>query len=563
MDRGSGQPKAYGITAFHQKEALQGSQPRADKTTSFHGSHLFIHHDAKHMRARPHRATVFSHVQGRYRPWKRRESAKALRGSSSIAESDEDSLPPSPTTLLAEGNSDPFMALPVKIGPAENDLIAFYRDVAIPAKYELVFKIPGVSKLRKVDWEDCRYSLQNDGVAHGTLARYGQMLSTQTSAFRKITMEHQHRSTQMLLKKLQHGQVGQDFDSYLHINMLFSAETLCRNLSGALAHGNMLRHMFEQAWKAGTLDYKLILYQLYNDCQVSSMFLVRPIWDVHSWLPMIFAPIWAAATPHLPVLDDTKDHIDPSIHGELATHFKGIREVWETLAKREQVTPESSANPAFTGWVLSKGYIHHGRIINHYLDLTQPLRSPSLPKRVRNELITQQFLALAAVYHLKVLSRDPILLGVPVFDARKAILPALRAGIDESSRLCKDTKEHWNVNARLWALYVGAMAEQRFPGPDVDPHEQWFNSHLAEQAISMRLRTWEEVQKILVGFLYFDRIPPNGSEWFEESLRLQKEKLAREKTFAASTSQPPAKVPIPRLKSQHAKQPILIPQGLG
>jgi hypothetical protein len=248
------------------------------------------------MKAEPHRHRVLSHVQGRrHKRWKREEETKDLRRSARRPSQDElHSRSLSPTIILAGGHSDPFGALPVKIGPKENELISFYRDVMIPAQYDLPFQVPNLSALREADWADCKGSLQNEGVAHALLAWFGQAVSNCTTASQVVTMAHQHQSTKLLLGKSKPGSELQDFGTYLHINMLFSAETLRRNLEGALAHGKVLRHMFEEARKQGSLNYKLLLFQLYNDCQVSSMFLVRPIWDVRTgcpWYLHLYGPL--------------------------------------------------------------------------------------------------------------------------------------------------------------------------------------------------------------------------------------------------------------------------------
>lgn len=40
---------------------------------------LWVNHDAQNMQTQPHRQRVFSHIQQRYRPWQRRDTAQKLR----------------------------------------------------------------------------------------------------------------------------------------------------------------------------------------------------------------------------------------------------------------------------------------------------------------------------------------------------------------------------------------------------------------------------------------------------------------------------------------------------
>jgi hypothetical protein len=302
--------------------------------------------------------------------------------------------------------------------------------------------------------------------------------------------------------------------------MLFSAETIARNLSGALTHGKILRHMFEEAWKEGTIDYKQLLYQLYNECQLTAMFLVRPIWDPFKWLPMVFAPVWVVATSDFPPIEQIEDNVDPSITGAAAEYLGELQRVWEVLRIRKQDGQAAIQSPAVMAWFLSKSYILDGRAVSLYLDVTERLKSQELSNALRSKLLVLEYTTLAMKYHVKVLCMDPKMFGEPVFDARGSALRALQVSLEASSRLSNDPFMRRNTNARLWALYVGAMAEHNCPTPGADPHRDWFNTHLAKQAIAMGLYTWQPVKRILLGFFYVEWMTPNGSDWFKRTLNI-------------------------------------------
>jgi hypothetical protein len=157
------------------------------------------------------------------------------------------------------------------------------------------------------------------------------------------------------------------------------------------------------------------------------------------------------------------------------------------------------------------------------VDLTESLQSITLTQLARRDLLAQQYLTLAAVYLPKVFNRDPEVLGVPLFDARSSLLPALRNSLEEFFSLTKDVYAPEHTNARLRALYVGAMAEQAYPTSGSDPHAQWFNTRLAEQAKKMGVQTWDQARDILRAFSYFVRIQPNGATWFERILEVFEE----------------------------------------
>ena len=164
--------------------------------STFAGPHLWINHDGDHRQARLNRRRVFSHIQNQNRPWQHRE--KSLRNRAGFPKDDDEDPPESPKSVLFKGNSDPFEVFPVKIGPEENELVLFYRDVILPVQYKLRFPLPQLAQLRTQDWEDCIGGLIDEGIAHALLARWGQMVSLCTPAMRKAAIEHRYWGTQLL-----------------------------------------------------------------------------------------------------------------------------------------------------------------------------------------------------------------------------------------------------------------------------------------------------------------------------------------------------------------------------
>ncbi len=523
-------PRTVPVPSVEESRAIVASLPilprhvgrqGSERPSEYDGDLLWIHHDAQHMKARPNRKQVFSHVQGQYRPWKRLKGFKALRTSAKVPKRREHAIQSqttSPTTVLDKGNSDPFGVYTVEIGARENEVITFYRDVFLPAQYGMRLRIPNLDRLRERDWEDCMNGFRDKGIAHGSLARWGQMLSRCSPRLQKFAVEHQYLSVQILREKINRGQSLQTFDNYLHINQLYSAETIGRNLPGATAHGRMLRKMFEQAWNESTLDYKLLLWQVHNDIQTSAIFLVRPVFDVDGFLPMVYAPVWTAAAPDMPPLDNTNDNLDPSIEGPLVGAFKDMRKFWALCIILEQQGKNESASNALMTWCNNlQELISIGRLINHYHNVQQLLPQQT-NQSLKTRMLVQQYLAIAAAYLAKSLNLNPVILGVPMFDSRPALLPALQRAMEDSEQLSTEADRRKYMNARLWALYVGALAEQSHLKPGHDSCKRWFNAHLAEQAIAMNLLTWGTVQHVLRGFLYNDRIAPDGSLWFEKTI---------------------------------------------
>ena len=483
---------------------------------------LWVHHDAKNREALPNRPRVFSHIQGVYRPWKRRELNKSLRNRRATVKTARDDpskevQPKSPQTLIAKGNSDPFDVYPIKIGAQENDLVSFYRDFFLPAQYGMRLRIPKVDLLRARDWEDCISGLTDEGVAHGLFGRWGHMVSRCTPRMHAAAMEHQYRSTQLLRKKVSSGHRLQTFSDFMHLNHLFSAETISRNAYGASTHGRMLQRMFEEAWRRGTVDFKLLIWQVHNDVQTSIMFLVRPIFDVDDFLPKLYASLKTAAALESPSLDHETNDLDPSVQGGLAELFTECRNFWQEMTIRETQGITDLVSPEIMVWHVSQELLFIGRFVNHYVNVKEWM-DRGVTEVLKKQLLIQQCLALAGVYLVRSLNLNPVVLGVPIFDAAPSVLTALRAALEESDRIFDEADHHKYANAKLWTLYVGAMAEQGFPMAETNPCEQWFNISLAEKALDMGLHSWGEVKGVFLRFLYNDRVPPNGALWFQMTI---------------------------------------------
>lgn len=429
----------------------------------------------------------------------------------------------SPLTIVNEGNSDPFAAYPIQITAEMNNLIAFYRDYVLPAMWLNNFRNMTTLALADQDWKDNISTLEEEGTAYGTLARHGMMAAAVDPATRKLALELVGRSTQILRRRIeQDPNLHESSMSTLitmHTAVLCIAETLGRNMQAAMVHGAMLVHLFEQQWTQHRLDYKLLLWETYNDCQLTSMFLCRPIFDVDQFLPKVFRPLWAAAAQHLPEFPASS--LDSSIDNEELR--AGFQSRQEQLSVYGLKTPRGSLFldvPDVFVWYMSKAWIFHGRMVNHYLNIKEHLLHTEVDKEVKDHLYTQQYLALAAVYLTRTqrFNFNPKVLGIPMFDA--SIIPrTLRTTLEQSD--ISSQRPTWTryVHARLWAYYVGALDEQAEIASQSDSCAQWFSIRLCELAGALGLTTWVSLRGVLRGFLYSDILTSQGAEWFETLMR--------------------------------------------
>lgn len=440
---------------------------------------------------------------------------------------------PSPLTILTKGNSDPFAAYPINIGPRENDLIILYRDYMIPSAYSSELGQKHMRTLAAQDWRDSLAALEDEGTAFGTMARYGAIASRCNPEMRHVTLKYLVQSIAVLRNKITSGHNLQTPRDCTHINMLFAAETIAGNLSGAIVHGTMLLQILQRHWREGKLDYKILLYQLVLDYQLSSMFVKRTIFDVDGWLSTVFQPMWDAAAPLIPRYPT--EELDASITDAwLRSSFELKQQQLQFMAARADTLDAVSHLELVWGAQMTQGLLFHSRMINHYLTTKRRLNNDiDLTQDKREDLIVQSYLALAGAQLDRHIGGHPKIMKVPVYDTSRMLMALKRALLEgpslrtsetavssspstsstcsstshqhkESSHRRTDRSEDQYATARLWALYVGAVAETSAAATRTNPSGRWFNSNFAAQARAMGVKSWNACTNILRRFLFYD-----------------------------------------------------------
>ena len=527
---------------------------------------LWVNHDADNMKARPHRHRVFAHVQNSYRPWERRQKIISLRASAKVprlgkdlegkkhesqAASSTDSDAPSPSILKREssqdgyshssscrspkpytaplsttvgyGNSDPFGVYSISITPEVNNLMAFYRDFVLPSIWYKNFKNKNTMALAARQWQYKVTHLEDRGTAYGIIACHSMMAAACSSDYRRLALQYVGQSTQVLRRKIDQ---GQDLEAYSSSSvtsntaMLFQAGVLGRDLSAATAHGGFLGSLFKQQWMLGRLDFRLLMYEVYTDCQLTSIFLCAPVFDVEKWLPMVYGSTWSTAAQKLPCFPS--HHLDPAIDSvELQTWFRSRQEQLHIYGLKNGEGILYLDDPIVMTWFFSKAYIFHGHMIIHYLKNKEKAQRQGLRLEVKDHLCAQQYMALAAIYLTRGpnFNFNPTVLGIPMYDA--AIIPrTLRSLLEMSEMSSNRTSLTTYRNARLWAFYVGALVEQDGRSNQAGFTNQWFTDRLIELAARLGVMSWPALQSILRGFLYSEISTAQGSIWFERLMAM-------------------------------------------
>lgn len=167
-----------------------------------------------------------------------------------------------------------------------------------------------------------------------------------------------------------------------------------------------------------------------------------------------------------------------------------------------------------TVWITVRSMLNVSGLLNLYLDYAAIFESSLHPLQ---ESIVQAYLTLATLFLVRLQRYNKILHGVRLYESGLQMGAELRRLLNKELT-CPDYSPDRFRNARLWTLYVGALAEQMPLRDRPNPTTAWFNVNFATQACRMGLFSWDNVREILGQFNYDNNMRPHGSEWFFKSL---------------------------------------------
>lgn len=256
----------------------------------------------------------------------------------------------------------------------------------------------------------------------------------------------------------------------------------------------------------------------------------KPSYDHDEWVPKYFAPAWSRTQQLLPPslsCEAIALKLDPSINDDT------LRSVLTILRRGHDMYIFNLANPMpkevhageYMRSIVANGMC---RLLNHYLDnvavIEKLVGQNTLTGRQITHARVQTIVSLALFYWGRFVSiTDSVVIGTgkAVFCSNPGILTRLRKAYGDYDTLTLKAEKIPYSRQALFAVYVGAWAEQMkaLGTGQTEVEKQWFNSKFGAHASKMGLRTWEEVREVLIGFLHNDFVPPNGSIWFQKTLK--------------------------------------------
>jgi hypothetical protein len=290
-----------------------------------------------------------------------------------------------------------------------------------------------------------------------------------------------------LKQRVSTGNAG-DLLSLKAILKLFCSETIVDNTSVARLHLKMLRNLVCANGGVILLDSWFREDLLSCDCYFALKYGTRPVLPAAEWTPGPLSQPWKARLVSAGVFGDHAAGVDSSVeHPILKSIFMDLREVFKT--QEYALSHEVQADDQLLRWRQLRKFDCISRLADHYTNLTIYAHLFDFP---RTQAMTT--IATALLTNLILGCPEPVRFG-------NRLMEELRCRIVDSE--C-ELKESDGKRLRLWALYIGSLAERIHP--QGLPNEKWFSLRLKESTAELGLQSWEDMKKLLRQLLFSVRL---------------------------------------------------------
>lgn len=489
--------------------------PSVPGITSYKGEYLWINHDKEHREhAKTQRSKTSSHLRNRY--WKRQHDATIQHGLRTEGLS----------TILRRGNSDPFNAMAIPIDPTTNEMMTFLARMMAP-KAE---RAAGRTHWHSYDWGTSVSFLHDESTALAQFAHIAVAMDPQRSFDNLKVLSFKSGTMNLLRARVSESRI-MEHSTCRAIYLLLMAEVFSRNFAAAFVHASLLARLLHSGQIQETFSF--VFWVLGYDYQRAAMSQSRLCLDIEFWIPTHLQTFWHQVLSGMPNQMSNTDIFmssDVDINTEdIQSLFTSIQQAQFALSMErtmnENKDKKSIRCRAFWTWTLAR--LHHSYLdAIEALEATQSqlrdkqnihLRPPLHGERSTSLRVTAFFSLAAHIYTRISLNVDTIRRGeITVFSANAELLLKLRDLLADYERNAEPTEKLAYGKIQLWALYIGAYAEQAAEVSlrGATAEHGWFNTRLATRATSMGLLFWPDVRAVLQIIHYTDSLRPHGSQWF-------------------------------------------------
>ncbi|KAI1630310.1 hypothetical protein EDD37DRAFT_619183 [Exophiala viscosa] len=400
-----------------------------------------------------------------------------------------------PSALLASMNAPIdlgeiiFDTATSSMSPLMSTLIAFAYEVFIPQQWPKESdRSPGAYEIARC-WDDTTLISQDTCYANAYLSLLAATLAVLTDDDSLAYQSRYFQGQAMVELRQRVAQLkSPDLVTLKAILKLFSSETLVDNTAVARMHLKMLRNLVNSAGGVILMDSWFREDLLSCDCYFALKYETRPLFPAQEWTPGPLSQPWKARLLSAGVFGDHAAGIDPLIeHPVMKAVVTDLRELFK--AREYTQNHDVPTDDQLLRWQQLRKFDCISRLADHYVNLAI---YPHLFLRPITQACTCITTALMTAMVLG--SPEPVRFGLKqINDLRKKL---------RESQAERDGAQDRRL--RLWALYVGWLAEKAHP-VNVS-QEAWFESNYRNAAVEMDLSGWEDVKRVMRQFLFSERL---------------------------------------------------------
>ncbi|ETI21908.1 hypothetical protein G647_05978 [Cladophialophora carrionii CBS 160.54] len=400
-----------------------------------------------------------------------------------------------PTAILNSINRalDPtansFDSSAFSMTPLVNSLISFAYEVFIPQSWPKESEKSQNSYEIARSWDDAVLINQDTCYANAYLslltAAMGALTEDDTLTYHSRYFQGQ-AMTELRQRVARPG--PQDLITLKAVLKLFSSETLVDNTSVARMHLKMLRNLVNAAGGVILMDAWFREDLLSCDCYFALKYDTRPLFPASEWTPGPLSQPWKARLLSAGIFGDHAASVDPLIeHAVMKAVVTDLRELFK--AHEYTQAHDVPGDDQLLRWQQLRKFDCISRLADHDCNLAI---YPHLFLRPLTQAYTCAATGLMAAMVLG--TPEPVRFGLKLLaDLRQKLVESDSEGA---------AAEHRRL--RLWALYVGSLAEKVHP---VSAAEQdWFASKYRVHAESMGVPEWEDTKKVVRQFLFSEKL---------------------------------------------------------
>ncbi|KAK5054578.1 hypothetical protein LTR84_001469 [Exophiala bonariae] len=381
---------------------------------------------------------------------------------------------------------DPSLA---PVAPLVNNLIGYAYEFLMPSIWPKESERAQHTWELARSWDDIALINQDTCYANAYLSLLAAAMGSLTDDDNLMYQSRVYQGQAMTdLRQRVSGQGNQDLITLKAILKLFSSETLVDNTSTARIHLKMLRNLVQAAGGMILLDSWFREDLLSCDCYFALKFETRPLFPAQEWTPGPLSQPWKARLMSAGIYGDHSAAVDPLIENPL---LKAIVTDLRELFKVNEYTRSHDvpSDDQVLRWQQLRRFDCISRLADHHVDL-------SIYPHLFNWPLLQDYscIATALMANMVLGSPEPVRFGVKLInDLRRKLVESERGGEEAQFK-----------RLRLWALYVGSLAEKVHMS--TEESHCWFEKNYQNLAAGMGLSAWEDAKRVMRQFLISDQL---------------------------------------------------------